>query len=301
MKHLLILNCKAGKNDDLLPLINKAFKGLDYEIYHTKGPKDATAFLKKYFSTEKELTRVYACGGDGTLNEVVNGIYGFENAELALYACGTGNDFSKIYGGKDKFLDFKTLINGKASPIDITKISGETLDKDFYSVNVVNIGFDAMVGAMGNINKEKGKKDPYGAAAIIPAILHGRFNKVVVSCDDEPLNKKKLLLSSIAQGNYIGGEYHASPKSKNDDGLLDVIVLKTMSLVTLLTKFFDRYHDGQLLDNPKCASKVLYKRCKKATIEAVKDIDVCIDGEMVKGKKFNLECIPAAIKFVKPE
>ncbi len=302
MKHLIIINPSAGKHKDIIELINKEFQGLDYLIYETKCEGDSTKYLKEYFKNSKELTRVYSCGGDGTLNEVVNGIIGIDNVELALYPIGTGNDFSKIYG-TDNLLDFKKLIKGKASPIDITKISGPTLKEPLYSINVVNFGFDSVVGAKGNENKLKGIEDPYGFThAIIPAILHGRKNKIEIYDDKTKLNEKVLLLGSIAQGNYVGGEYLASPKSNNEDGLLDIIVAKPMTLFTLLSKFFDLYHDGKFFEDQKFVDKkIVYSRSKVARLVAPNDVDVCVDGEMIKGKEFSFECIKGAIKFVKVE
>lgn len=306
MKHLIVANPKAGANknsEEFLSTVKEAFEGLDYEVYFTTGPRSVVPYLKEYLKEHaKETIRVYACGGDGTIHEVVNGLVGYPNAELAILAVGTGNDFVKIYGGVDKFKDFKTLINSEAKPIDLSKITGGKLEEPWYSINVINFGFDAIVGAKGNENKIKGKKDPYGFGnAILPAILHGRFNKIIVSADGEQLNQKKLLLSSVAQGQWVGGEYHASPKSDNTDGLMDVIVVKTMTLFGLLLKMFSKYHDGKHLDNPKLMKKIYYRKAKTVEISAPEDIDICVDGEMIRGDHFNVEVIPGAIKLVIPE
>ena len=306
MKHLIICN-KASGNVAAKEAIEKeflaAFEGLDYEVHFTTAPREAISFLKDYFAKNtKDTVRVYAVGGDGTVHEVVNGIAGVKNAELAIYAAGTGNDFVKVYGGKDKFLNFKKLIEGKAAPIDLSKISGPSLEEPWYSINVINIGFDAMVGAKGNENKLKGKKNPYGfTQAIVPAIFHGRFNKGVVTADGKPLNEKKFLLGSIAQGRCIGGEYWAAPKSDNTDGLIDVCVCKPMSLFRLLIQFFGVYHDGKHLDDPRFKKFMNYVRANNVKIEAPADIDVCVDGEMIRGKSFEVESCPKAIKLVIPE
>lgn len=319
MRHLIIVNQKAGhveESKNFLQDIENEFKGLDFEVHVTKGPREVIDFIPKYCDQFKNDTvRVYACGGDGTIHEVANGLANCKNAELAIYPIGTGNDFVKIYAktdnydeivkdkaGAKRFLSFKDLINAKASPIDLCEITGETLDKPWYSINVVNYGFDAIVGAKGNENKLKGKKDPYGFGnAILPAILHGRFNKIEVYADGEKLNEKKLLLSSVSQGQWVGGEYHASPKSNNADGLLDVIVVKTMSFITMMGKFFGAYQHGTHLDNPKLAKKVIYRQAKEVDIVAPEEIDICIDGEIVKGKQFKLKSLPGAIKLVIPE
>lgn len=308
MKHLIIVNGSAGKQtqkEALLATVKKEFADLDYEVYETTGPKSVIPFLKDYFTKNtKGVTRVYACGGDGTINEVVNGLAGFANAELAILPCGTGNDFVKIYGIKNEDVpnctSFLPLINGTPIEVDLSKIETKESDDVMYSINVINVGFDAMVGAIGSVNARKGKKDPYGASAIIPAIFKGRFNKIVIIADGEKLNKRRLLLSSIAQGQYIGGKYHASPKSDNTDGYVDVAMIKPMSLVRLMTKYFTPYEKGTYLDNPKLQKKLVYRRVKEVEVVAEKDIDICIDGESLKGKYFKITCMPKAIKLVPP-
>ena len=318
MKHLIIVNQKAGQEKDLEEFkkqIGEAFKNLNHEIYLTTGPRSVIPFLRDYLSKNNEPLRVYACGGDGTIHEVVNAIAGYQNVELAVYAAGTGNDFVKIYSksqdyddivknktGENRFKDFKALIDGKVQEIDLSKMTGPSLKEPWYSINVINFGFDAIVGAKGNENKLKGKKDPYGAAAIIPAILGGRFNKILIKVDGEPLNKKRLLNGALGQGQWVGGQYHASPKSDNTDGLIDVSMLKCMSLARLMIQYFGPYTKGQHMDNEKLMKRILYKRGKVIEVLSLngKDIDMCVDGEIVAGQEFKIEVMPKALKFVIP-
>lgn len=316
MKHLIILNQKAGAEKDLEAFqskIKEDFKGLNYEIYLTTGPRSVIPFLKEYLSKNNEVLRVYACGGDGTIHEVVNAIVGYKNVELAIYAAGTGNDFVKIYSksqdwndivknktGENRFKDFKALIDGKVIDIDLSKMTGPSMPEPWYSINVINFGFDAIVGVKGNQNKEKGIKNPYGPAAIIPAILGGRFNKIIVKADGEQLNKKRMLMSALGQGQWVGGQYHASPKSDNTDGLIDVTLLKCMSLARLMIQFFGPYTKGEHLDNPKLMKKFVYRRAKEIEIIGKKNIDICVDGEIVNGPSFKVEVMPKALKFVVP-
>ena len=309
MKHLIIFNPGAGegKNDGAKfeEKINASFKGLDYEVYKTEGPRKVIPFLREYLKKNgNEKVRVYACGGDGTIHEVVNGMVGFENAELAILPIGSGNDFVKIYGAGndviDQYRSFKPLIEGKPIDIDLSVIRGGYLEEPWYSINVINFGFDAIVGAKGNENKLKGKKNPYGPAAIVPAIFGGRFNKIIVKADGEQLNEKKCLNGSLSQGQFVGGKFRASPKSDNTDGLIDVVMIKCISLLTLLTKMLGAYEKGDHVENPKFAKKVIYRRAKEIEIIAPNDIDVCVDGEIIRGKEFKVEVCPKALKLVPP-
>ena len=191
MKHLIVFNAGAGKNNERAEAfkaeIANAFAGLDYEIYETEGPRAVIPFLKNYLSKSKDVVRVYACGGDGTVHEVANGLVGFANAELAIYPAGTGNDFVKTYGVSNEniaeYRSFKPLIEGQAVAIDLSKISGEGLNEPMYSINVINFGFDAIVGARGNYYKEHGLPagvkegtNPYDYALKNDAMKHGRYS-----------------------------------------------------------------------------------------------------------------------------
>ena len=311
MKHLIVFNPGSGKNneaDGFRALIKEKFAGLDYEIYETTGPRSVIPFLKKYLKEQKDTVRVDACGGDGTVHEVANGLVGAKNAELAILPIGTGNDFVKYYGvtneNIDQYRDFEPLIKGTAQPIDLSKISGDGLDEPWYSINVINFGFDAIVGARGNYYKEHGfpKKvkegtNPYDYALKNDAMKYGRFNDIEVYADGEKLNEKQLLLTTLAQGQFVGGQFKCAPKSKNDDGLIDVCILKTMTFLGL-GMIIGTYTKGKHLDKPR--KKIVYRQAKEIKMAGPQEFDVCVDGEMIKGNNFTVEIVPAAIKLVAP-
>ena len=306
MKHLVVVNGSAGSyTPEFESKISEAFKGLDYEVYKTTGPKSVIPFLKEYLKKQKDTVRVYACGGDGTIHEVVNAVVGANNAEVAIIATGTGNDFVKIYGGKEKFQDFGALIKGKAHPVDVSELTGDGVKEPLYSVNVINFGFDAIVGAMGNYYKEHGLPEgtkegtnPYDYALKHDAMKHGRFNDIEVFADGEKLNEKQMLLATLAQGQYVGGQFKCAPKSDNTDGLIDVCVLKTMTFLGL-GMIIGTYTKGKHLDKPR--KKIVYRRAKEIKFNSPKDFDVCVDGEMIKGNNFTVRVVPGAVKLVLPE
>ena len=306
MKHLVVVNGNAGSyTPEFESKISEAFKGLDYEVYKTTGPKSVIPFLKEYLKKQKDTVRVYACGGDGTIHEVVNAVVGANNAEVAIVATGTGNDFVKIYGGKEKFQDFGALIKGKAHPVDVSELTGDGVKEPLYSVNVINFGFDAIVGAMGNYYKEHGLPEgtkegtnPYDYALKHDAMKHGRFNDIEVYADGEKLNEKQMLLATLAQGQYVGGQFKCAPKSDNTDGLIDVCVLKTMTFLGL-GMIIGTYTKGKHLDKPR--KKIVYRRAKEIKFNSPKDFDVCVDGEMIKGNNYTVKVVPGAVKLVLPE
>ncbi|MCE6983484.1 lipid kinase, partial [Pseudomonas frederiksbergensis] len=84
---------------------------------------------------------VYACGGDGTLNECVNGAVGHDNVAVTHFPCGTGNDFIKMFGEeKDRFFDLSDLVRGEVRPLDVMECCGR------YAVNICSVGIDARIG-----------------------------------------------------------------------------------------------------------------------------------------------------------
>ena len=120
MRYLFIVNPKAGDGVKTAELEKEVSQLEGCELYQTKGVKDATVYVKKYLSEHPdEEVRVIACGGDGTLNEVVNGAVGFANASVTVYPCGSGNDFVKVYGGQEKFLDVRKLMEANSRPLDL--------------------------------------------------------------------------------------------------------------------------------------------------------------------------------------
>ena len=138
---------------------------------------------------------------------------------------------------------------------------------------------------------------PYDYALKNDAMKHGRFNDITVYADGERLNEKKMLLATLAQGRFVGGTFLCAPKSDNKDGLIDVCVIKTMTLIGL-GLFIGPYTKGKHLDKPK--KKIAYRQAKVVKFESPNEIDVCVDGEMIKGKTFEVEVCPKAIKFVVP-
>ena len=313
MKHLVVFNPGAGSGNEraeaLRAQIKESFAGLTCDVYETTGPRSVIPFLKEYFKkNNKETVRVYACGGDGTVHEVANGLVGFDNAELAILPIGTGNDFVKTYGvmneNRNEFLSFKPLINGKAIEIDLSKITGPSLKEPLYSINVTNFGFDAIVGARGNYYKEHGLPEkakpgtnPYDYALKNDAMKHGRFNDIEVYADGEKLNEKQMLLATLAQGQWVGGQFKCAPKSDNTDGLIDVCVLKTMTFLGL-GMIIGTYTKGKHLDKPR--KKIVYRQAKKVKMVGPQEFDVCVDGEMIRGQEFEVEVCPKAIKLVPP-
>ena len=298
MKHIFIINPAAGATDSTA-LIRDAVaaqgESFDSEIYVTRGVGDATAFVKSRCAEGGEL-RFYACGGDGTINEVVSGLVGAPNASMAVYPVGSGNDFVKYYGKKEDFLNLADLIDGQEQAIDVIRVD------DRYSLNVCNFGFDTTVAqTMINVKHKKiiGGKRAY-VTGVVTAIFKSMKNQCEVFADGEKLNNEKMLLCTVANGKYVGGSFCCAPRSSDCDGLLEVCLVKPISLLRFV-KLLPVYTKGEHIENPKFTDCVIYRRAKKVEVVAPEGFRISLDGEIVENNHFVAEAVPEAIRFVVPK
>lgn len=301
MKHLIILNGCAGEGEAIKheKEIKEAFEGLNAEIHYSSAPGEATAFLRERLKTEERPLRVYACGGDGTVYECVNGIIDYPDIELAIFAIGTGNDFVKIYGGQEKFLDLKKIINGTVEEVDLSKIECPELERPIYSINAINVGFSAYVADYGNMYKLKGKDNPYDRG-IVPALMKNRKTPVRMIIDGEEMPMKKILMVDICQGKYIGSKFKCAPYSDNKDGLLDISIIPPVTLLTFVS-VIKPFTDGVHLENPKTKKHFTTRRAKHIDVYCNRTEVLCVDGETVKGTEFHITALPKALKLVIPQ
>ena len=299
MKHVFIINPNAGKDQykkELHERIERYKDKLDCEIYVTKAERDATSFVSDYIKNNDEEVTFYACGGDGTVSEVASALVGAKNARLAIYPCGSGNDYVKTFGGKDKFLNLDNLINGSEMKVDIMKVN------DKYAINVTNFGFDAKVCNVANKVRRKkiiGGKNNY-KTGIFVSLINGRRTKCDIKIDGEAIEPKTILLSTVANGTYVGGAYNCAPHSICNDGLLEVTVVKPITLLKFMS-LLKPYKEGKHLEDPKFEKHIIYKRAKNVTIDSVKPMMLCLDGELITDTHFEIENIHEAITLVIPK
>lgn len=267
------------------------------ELYVTDAPGDATRYVAdRCRSAGGELLRFYACGGDGTLNEVVSGAMGFECAEVTCLPVGSGNDYVKYYGGMGKFLDLQSLVDGEVHRVDVMRVG------DRYALNVCNFGFDSVVcRTMMEVRRMPiiGGRNSY-TTGILKALFTGRRTRCRVAVDGSVVHDGDLLFSTMGNGRYVGGAYMCSPLSLNDDGLIEVCIFKPLPLWRF-AQLLKSYRDGSFIDRPDVQSKMTYLRGKTIDIESSHPIDVCLDGEILSGDTFHIEQMPQALRFVVPE
>lgn len=299
MKHVFIVNPKAGRKDAGREVAQSlaGMSELDYEIYVTRFRKDATHFVHDYCSAHPaQKTRFYACGGDGTIGEVANGIVGFDNASMSCYPCGSGNDYVKSYGGKERFLDIPRLIRGKERDVDLMRVN------DRWCVNVFDVGFDSWVcNTMTRVKRKPiiGGKNAY-FTGVAQALLHAMRTPCRIEADGEELTRDSILLCTVANGSYVGGSFCCAPRAKTDDGLLEVCMVRPVSRMRFL-RLAGIYRRGEHLEHPELAHILEYRRASRVRVSAQEPFWSVLDGELLQTDDVHVEAVPRAIRFAIPE
>ena len=299
MKHVFVINPASGATEhenEIRQILADCGRLYECEIHVTTNPGEATEFVDTWCRRRREAVRFYACGGDGTLNEVVSGIIHHPEASVACYPCGSGNDFVKYYGGKENFMNIPALMDADEVEIDAMRVG------DRYSVNITNFGFDTKVClAMAKYRHTPviGGRNAY-TAGLVNAFFKGMRTKVKVTADGECISDGDILLCTVANAQYIGGSYLCAPYSSNTDGILDLCLVKPIGRGKLLT-LIGVYAKGEHLTDPRFKQLITYRRVKSVHIEGGDDFSVTVDGETFSAPTVDIEILPQAIRLALPE
>ena len=311
MKHYFITNPAAGKKNNcesLADAIRKACedKGVCYEIYETKCVRDATAFVKQICenNSDGEELRFYACGGDGTLGEVVTGAVGFPFASVGLIPNGTGNDFVRNFTNKELFFDIGAQLNGKATAIDVLSCN------DMYAINMINIGFDCeVVKKMMKIKRLPGVPSKLAyILGILPTLITKPTVKVTAYADGDEGGKKDLLLMTLANGCYCGGGFHSNPEALLTDGKINALFVNNIGrlrFIQLVSSYKKGTHlvpeNASILSTVDCSSlDLVFEGIQSASVDGeIHDIDGKLHIEIIRGG-LNF-VVPCGSSFIKEE
>ena len=313
MRHIFVINPLAGKKGKKKKLEDEIRSVSDRlrehaEIYETRSQGDGERFVRK-ICQEKELgesIRFYACGGDGALNEVANGAFGFEGVEVGCVPLGTGNDYVRNYASPQAFLNIEAQLRGQARSSDLIRYvreRGGQAEQARYCVNMFNIGFDCNVVDQTSRAKNwplvKGSLAYLLSVAII--LIKKKGADLKVCYEDGRIFDGRLLLIAVANGCYCGGGVKGLPLSDLDDGLIDVSLIKNVPRRTFI-RLFPKYAKGTHLADRKAPEIIDYRRCRQLTIIANQGImKLCVEGEIVDTEKVTFEIVPKAFQFSVPE
>ena len=297
MLYIFVINGRKDKVAAIEADLKKQISEIDmppYKIYKTEGIGDGTRFVRIYCDLhQKDEVCFIACGGSGTANEVASGIVGFEGKSMAIMAYGSTNDFTKHYPDRD-FTSLKKIIGGENVLIDIIRAN------DSYSINVINIGFDAAVVHSSTKYLEKGIEGVKAfKRGVMDSVLTHRINPIRIICDGERLNRKYMLLCSIGNASWCGGQYKCSPRAKTDDGLMEVCLIKPSTLIGFLA-MLPKYQAGTHLEDGFCMKRMVYRQAKHVELTSKDLIYISNDGELVAASRFDIDVLPKAINLVLP-
>lgn len=311
MKHYFFVNPVAGQGDGVQRIIESikgacARLGEDFEIYITQGVGDGeqrAREIAEQLAEQGQPARFYACGGDGTFNEILCGAVGFD-IPVGCIPTGTGNDMVRNFPGAGNFSDIKAQLLGSPVNIDLIWYAGvmDGVYRERYCANMFNIGFDCNVVELAG----RLKKKPLiaGSAAYLLAVLGVFLQKKTIGLrleeDGEILLDDDVLLCSIANGSFCGGGIHTSPQSDVADGVFDLNIVNDVSRLEFL-KLFPKYKAGTHLGVPGIEKVIRVKTCRQLNLTPkAGSFFLCADGEICVAESVKFEIRPKALPFILP-
>ena len=296
MRHLFIMNPHAGKYDRSQEMLEKvrftmAGRREKWEAVRTTGPGHAVALVEEAAQRGDPL-RVYACGGDGTLNEVVNGAAGREHVAVTHCPMGSGNDFLRMFGqDAGRFRQLDQLLDTPQTAMDLINCNGR------YSLNVCSVGFDARIG----FGAADFKKLPLisGSAAYqlsaVRTIIKGIHLPYRVEVDGETMPGERFTLLCACNGRFYGGGFNPSPDAMPDDGLLNFIVIPAVSRLTVAA-LIQKFARGEIGEIPQA----ILRQGREMKIHCDRVSAVNVDGERVDGQELSIALSDKKVQFFYP-
>ena len=290
MRHIFIINPHAGKKDQTSRIyamadILRGKHGLDCACMLTDRPGGATDMARKLAESGEDI-RVYACGGDGTISEVANGIAGFDNAAMTCIPIGTGNDFLKTFGPDvDKFADAENLWDGDVFPLDLT---------------IACNGIDARVAESVHQYKRSpmlSGRGSYLASVAVNFLFKGIAQPWTLWLDGEK-QEDEFALVSMCNGRYYGGGSTPVPEARMDDGILHTVVIKKLSKAAF-ARLFSPYSAGEYRKLP--ADLIRVYEAKEVRLRAEADIVTCVDGECSRSREVVMKLADKRVNFFGPK
>lgn len=326
MKHLFVVNPKSFlKETDMMDVIKDIRTYFDsnsdggYAVHISRYPRDAIRAVKKYIQSTDDIVRVYAVGGDGILYDCLNGMAEFSGAQLATIPYGSFNEFCRVFGdGKEKiFRDIKLQTEAGTVPVDILYLGHK------YALSFCVMGVEAFAYYR---FLEIRKRLPLLPRKLYKAmLLLGSFLAIAdkktyarnyeITIDGQNYDGKYMAVN-ISNGGCYGGDMIPAPMAHPGDGMLDIIMIKNISRVRLLS-IIDSYTKGKYYTfeaqtqdrrqeqgighvNNKYEKFIKHMRCKEIVIRSENPMHIMIDGEMHYDNYIHINVIPGAVEFAAP-
>jgi YegS/Rv2252/BmrU family lipid kinase len=299
----LILNPHAGggKGRRDLGHIEKLLKdeGFLYHLIISEYPKHAIKLAKQ--AVENGARQIIVAGGDGTLNEVVNGIFLQkeclpEQVLIGMIPVGTGNDWIKTFGIPNNYqLAVDKIIEGKTLLQDVGKLTyaeEEKVNTRYFS-NMAGFGFDALVAAKANQLKQKGRT---GLLVYLQSLLTAFFQyqtrKVSVLVDGEQV-EDFIFSVSVGIGKFNGGGMKQAPNAVPNNGIFEVTVIRKIGVWGILSNLIGLYNGNYIND-----SRVQCFQANELSIESLKPLAGEVDGESLGNSQFHISILPGKLQVI---
>jgi YegS/Rv2252/BmrU family lipid kinase len=259
-------------------------QGMRVDVVRTPAPDEAARLARE--GAAEGYRVIIAAGGDGTANEVANGIAG-SGAALALYPIGSGNDFARVLGYPRRRKDVPRFLRGaRRRTIDVGELNGRVF------VNSAGVGIDGHVAyRIAATSRVVGKTLGWFAGSLV-GIATYRPQPMRVLVDGE-LWSGRFLSVLAANGTHFGSGMHVAPQASLDDGQLDVLLagdLSRWSSLVALAKLYRGTHvDGK---------KIVMKRAHVLEIELERPLRAQLDGETTTAQRFSIRLRPGALEVL---
>ena len=296
MKHLFIINPAAGsrnRTQESSEIIHKVCRarGLDYEIRVSTAPGECGRIAREAAKTGEEY-RIYACGGDGTLNEVVNGVVGFDNVAVTVYSGGSGNDFAKLFDDPKAFFDLHRLMDAEEVTFDLIRCN------DDISLNICSVGLDARIGT--DVSNYKRLPLLHGfrayAASTVVNVVRGIAEHYTVDVDGEVFDGEFTFVC-VCNGRYYGGGFNPVPEADPTDGKLDVLLVKKVTR-TQVPFLIGKYKDGRYKELAEVAT---YRKAESVKITCDNPVPINVDGELRTAQEIEMTVAREKLRFFYPK
>jgi YegS/Rv2252/BmrU family lipid kinase len=303
-RHLVIVNPVSGRGagERSIPLLQESLKahGLTFDLVRTERPMHAADLAARGAAEGYEV--VVAAGGDGTANEVINGLMHAREAGLSsvpalgVLCVGRGNDFAFGAGiPKDLDAGCRGLAGGARKRIDVGRVAGGLFPEGRFFGNGVGVGFDAVVGFEALKMKRLHGFASYIVAALKTIFLYFKAPLVEIEYDGERQTTHALMVS-IMNGRRMGGGFLMAPSGRSDDGLFDLCIARQVSRPRILA-LIPRFMQGSQASHPA----ITMARAREVQITAVEgSLPAHADGETlcVDGRTLRLEILPGQLEVV---
>ena len=300
MKTELIINLTAGggKPRPHLKTIFKYLKenGFNFKVSYTSYHGEAVELAQKAADNGAEL--IVSVGGDGTVNEIVNGIMKSKNDPLlGIIPLGWANDFIKSTNIPPNIIEAcKILIKGKTKNIDVGVINDQ-----IYFANICGVGFDAEVAQLANQMKSKHPNlrilsaFVYVFATVKKLLSPFSYHDVKIKFDGQEIHSN-ILCIAISNGKFYGGRFKITPEAILDDGLLEICTVEEMGRLKYLMsipKVFKGTHES--------IKGINFYRAKEIVIQSSEPVLAQVSGEVIEGQKeFTITLLPKSLKLIVP-